>query len=577
MGPTAPGSLARSRNKLREPVEAHAHVATLPQRRSGITGSATPTRHISPRYTGTLAATVPRPCARGWLPLWSRCQSSPPRNRRASSCRPSKLRSAPARPSMGARSERAPSSASACTGHRSTANPRRDSASDSSRRRASTFNRQPSMTHPSRRSCATLALRQHARRRAQQALRRARACRDTLVLPSTKYRLRRLAPPAGDPTAARDLRRERDAVDQMIDETSRRVLFVETSVPDAIWIHDGVRSVEARTEATARRHEHAARAAREQLALHRREKPVLPRCRTRVSRSRRTFVHTNRCSSSEIVGECERRVNATSLSVLLPTSKKVRETLSAKASFGHHAHPGRKRVTPQHHIIKETSRDACLVFSRTSSSATATSACTSSSRRRSPTRSKASCPRSRVYLYQMSIDPEGYDCDAALRARRGSARRRHDQGVLPPSPPLGPPRLPDVGVGADAGGRAAAARPHHPHGHGEPRDSTREQLKGQSFEDDFKLNILMSRAPRRRHARAVLGQLESAGASGRAGVDRDPDPPGEARGVQARPDAPARVQVHHRPDASRSTGPSGNPFLGAKRLDLGGGATDGKK
>ena len=57
-------------------------------------------------------------------------------------------------------------------------------------------------------------------------------------------------------------------VDQMTDET-RRVGRLEPGVPDAIRIHDGVRSIEARTEATARGDKDICRAAREQLVLHR--------------------------------------------------------------------------------------------------------------------------------------------------------------------------------------------------------------------------------------------------------------------------------------------------------------------
>ncbi|MEZ4368328.1 MAG: hypothetical protein R2939_18925 [Kofleriaceae bacterium] len=47
-------------------------------------------------------------------------------------------------------------------------------------------------------------------------------------------------------------------------------------------------------------------------------------------------------------------------------------------------------------------------------------------------------------------------------------------------------------MGADARGRAAPARPHHPHRDGEHRVRSAERLRGASFEDDFKLYVQMS-------------------------------------------------------------------------------------
>ena len=180
-----------------------------------------------------------------------------------------------------------------------------------------------------------------------------------------------------------------------------------------------------------------------------------------------------------------------------------------------------------------------------------------------------------MYLYQLSIDPEGYDStphselvevpqdDGTIkeffRRRRLWVRLDYLMSAWAQTPE-------DEQLLLGLMIRTIMENPELP----------REKLKGQSFEDDFRLNILHVGAPRRRHARAVLGQPEPAGASGGAGVDGDPDPPRAARGVQARPDAPARVQVDHR-SARRGAGAESATRSSARGVSISAGAAAAPK
>jgi len=101
----------------------------------------------------------------------------------------------------------------------------------------------------------------------------------------------------------------------------------------------------------------------------------------------------------------------------------------------------------------------------------------------------------------------------------------------------------------------------------------REKLKGQSFEDDFRLNLLLSaRLDEGTLARfwGSLNQPVRPAVQAWTAIPILPEKLEELRRVQER-----KLEYKSITDPRISEqGPSGNPFLGAKRLDLGGG---GKK
>jgi hypothetical protein len=103
---------------------------------------------------------------------------------------------------------------------------------------------------------------------------------------------------------------------------------------------------------------------------------------------------------------------------------------------------------------------------------------------------------------------------------------------------------------------------------------SREKLKGQSFEDDFKLNILMSaRLDEGTLARfwGSLNQPVRPAIQAWTAIPILPEKLEEFKRVQSR-----RLEYKSITDPQVSeVGPSGNPFLAARRLDLGGGT--GKK
>ncbi len=101
----------------------------------------------------------------------------------------------------------------------------------------------------------------------------------------------------------------------------------------------------------------------------------------------------------------------------------------------------------------------------------------------------------------------------------------------------------------------------------------RERLKGISFEDDFELNWLMSS----RLDEGTLSRASGAACTSRSARRSKPGPPSRSSPMQL--DEFKRVQSRQLEYKSitdpriSETGPSGNPFLGSRRLDLGGAAT----
>ena len=100
----------------------------------------------------------------------------------------------------------------------------------------------------------------------------------------------------------------------------------------------------------------------------------------------------------------------------------------------------------------------------------------------------------------------------------------------------------------------------------------RDKLRGQSFEDDFHLNILLSaRLDEGTLARfwGSLNQPVRPAVQAWTAIPILPEKLEEFRRVQER-----KLEYKSITDPRISEqGPSGNPFLGAKRLDLGGGAS----
>jgi hypothetical protein len=245
-------------------------------------------------------------------------------------------------------------------------------------------------------------------------------------------------------------------------------------------------------------------------------------------------------------------------------------------------------MTPQHHIIKETSETLSRLlqdeFKRNGYKRVHIV-----EQAPKPDAIEGKLPAVSVYLYQMSIDPEGYDStphselvevpqdDGSIKEffRRRRLWVRLDYLI---SAWAQTPEDEQLLLGLII--RTVMENP----------EITRDRLKGQSFEDDFKLNVLMSarldegtlarfwgslNQPVRpavqawtaipilpekleEFKRVQTRQLEYTSPPGGASVDRDPDPPREARGVQARPDPPARVQIDHRSTRHRG-GPQRQP------------------
>jgi hypothetical protein len=99
---------------------------------------------------------------------------------------------------------------------------------------------------------------------------------------------------------------------------------------------------------------------------------------------------------------------------------------------------------------------------------------------------------------------------------------------------------------------------------------TREKLKGQSFEDDFRLNILLSaRLDEGTLARfwGSLNQPVRPAIQAWTAIPILPERLEDFRRVQTPPHI--KYKSLHDPRIAED-GPLGNPFLGARRLDLGG-------
>jgi hypothetical protein len=181
-------------------------------------------------------------------------------------------------------------------------------------------------------------------------------------------------------------------------------------------------------------------------------------------------------------------------------------------------------------------------------------------------------PAVSVYLYQMSIDPEGYDAtphselvevpqeDGSIkeyfRRRRLWVRLDYLLSAWAQTPE-------DEQLLLGLIIRTIMENPEIP----------REKLRGQSFEDDFALNVLLSaRLDEGTLARfwGSLNQPVRPAVQAWTAIPILPEKLEEFQRVQTR-----KLEYKSITDPRISeTGPSGNPFLGARRLDLGGG---GKK
>lgn len=229
-------------------------------------------------------------------------------------------------------------------------------------------------------------------------------------------------------------------------------------------------------------------------------------------------------------------------------------------------------MTPQHHIIKETSETLSRLlqdeFKRNGYKRVHIV-----EQAPKPDAIEGKLPAVSVYLYQMSIDPEGTDAtphselvevqqpDGTIkeyfRRRRLWVRLDYLLSAWAQTPE-------DEQLLLGLIIRTIMENPEIP----------REKLKGNSFEDDFKLNVLLSaRLDEGTLARfwGSLSQPVRPAVQAWTAVPIIPEKLEEFQRVQTR-----KLEYKSITDPGVSeTGPSGQPFLGARRLDLGGGA--GKK
>jgi len=229
--------------------------------------------------------------------------------------------------------------------------------------------------------------------------------------------------------------------------------------------------------------------------------------------------------------------------------------------------------TPQHHIIKETSESLSQLL-------------TDEFKRNGykrvhiveeapkPEAIEGKLPAVSAYLYQLSIDPEGYDSTpnselVEIPQEDGSikeySRRRR------------------LWVRLDYLLSAWAQTPEDEQlllglvirTVMENAEVTREKLKGQSFEDDFKLNWLMSARLDEGTLARFWGSLQQPvrpAIQAWTAIPILPEKLEEFKRVQTR-------QLEYKSITDPKvveTGPNGNPFLAAKRLDLGGGGAPKK-
>jgi uncharacterized protein DUF4255 len=229
-------------------------------------------------------------------------------------------------------------------------------------------------------------------------------------------------------------------------------------------------------------------------------------------------------------------------------------------------------VTPQHHIIKETSETLSRLlqdeFKRNGYKRVHIV-----EQAPKPDAIEGKLPAVSVYLYQMSIDPEGYDSTPSaelvevpqddgtikefFRRRRLWVRLDYLMSAWAQTPE-------DEQLLLGLIIRTVMENPEIP----------RDRLKGQSFEDDFKLNVLLSaRLDEGTLARfwGSLNQPVRPAVQAWTAIPILPERLEEFKRVQTR-----QLEYKSIPDPRISeTGPSGNPFLGARRLDLGGGGGGG--
>ncbi len=232
-------------------------------------------------------------------------------------------------------------------------------------------------------------------------------------------------------------------------------------------------------------------------------------------------------------------------------------------------------MTPQHHIIKETSESLSRLlqdefkrngYKRVHIVESAPK----------PDAIEGKLPAVSAYLYQMSIDPDGFDASPAselvevpqedgtikefFRRRRLWVRLDYLLSAWAQTPE-------DEQLLLGLIIRTVMENAHIP----------REKLKGASFEDDFYLNWLMSaRLDEGTLARfwGSLNQPVRPAIQAWTAIPILPEKLEEFKRVQSR-----QLEYKSITDPKISeTGPSGNPFFAAaKRLDLGGGGGGGKK
>jgi hypothetical protein len=224
-------------------------------------------------------------------------------------------------------------------------------------------------------------------------------------------------------------------------------------------------------------------------------------------------------------------------------------------------------MTPQHHIIKETSESLSRLlqeeFKRNGYKRVHIV-----EQAPKPDAVEGKLPAVSVYLYQLSIDPEGTDStphselvevaqpDGSIkefmRRRRLWVRLDYLLSAWAQTPE-------DEQLLLGLMIRWIMENP----------ELGRDKLKGQSFEDDFKLNMLMStRLDEGTLARfwGSLNQPVRPAVQAWTAIPILPEKLHEFTRVQTR-----QLEYKSITDPRVSeTGPSGNPFLGAKRLDLGG-------
>ena len=229
--------------------------------------------------------------------------------------------------------------------------------------------------------------------------------------------------------------------------------------------------------------------------------------------------------------------------------------------------------TPQHHIIKETSESLSQLlqdeFKRNGYKRVHIV-----EEAPKPEAIEGKLPAVSAYLYQMSIDPEGYDSTpnselVEIPQEDGSikeySRRRR------------------LWVRLDYLLSAWAQTPEDEQlllgliirTVMENAEVTRDRLKGRSFEEDFKLNWLMSARLDEGTLARFWGSLQQPVRPAIQAWTAIPILPEKLEEFK-------RVQTHQLEYKSITDpkvveiGPNGNPFLAAKRLDLGGGGAPKK-